>query len=791
MITLKDTSIVNHDAINNLLINAKTPYTQQSHTVGNILAQIGRIPGGIAQGTIKAISAPGLLKESIDNKVRDKGQASSLQVKNEAVNAFNNGNAYTNFAAKANQGVENRTNSWVAPPETKAAEFAAVAFDAVGEAIPGTAAAVATGGNALVGNALSYGIGSAAAFSSEMLEGSGDVGMALVRAGTAYASEALGGKLFGSLSAGTGIKSLAGGAFGEGLEENIDGVLFSAATGDSYTLPDAVQDFAVGAVAGAALGGAGKAVNAVNASVTPRLVERAINAQITDAANADIAHIGSLIENSSDSTASAIVAEDSLEALQKSVANPINAEIRTSEIPKDIAERFHLVPAGEGIGNPIEITKLSYEGIVNPVVSNMETRSVSLAERATADPNSVDASNPRALYKYAEDIYLRPGTDMNQYFSYRGQGNEFYSSTIEKGVPPSGIGKSWEGSGVYSSPTTYTTDLYGPSGKLSDNPYINSGIDHKTVDVDYPIGIILAQDNNLTEETGRLTRHDAPEDVIPEGTRRIRSDPNGLFVTEMVNNPADVQAVGMIFGRQTIEQSTPIQYANTVTQGTDVASERTDAAITAAGSSSKALVESFASEETGQYTVRPLINSAELTVISNSEGHEENRSNEYTSTAETSPISTDIVGGEANERVKAFTENAIQYAGESIAEAANEPPYNLSYHLSSGYNAIKDSPYSFGRTSNNGLSGNAVEPNELDKKYSESDEKARSIWLPEQAARAANAMQPNPAPDTNNNRRRERDGGSFDFHITRGPGSTGRVYETTGYNATFGGLSSY
>lgn len=301
-----------NDAVKNITLqgNATKQSSFWDKTV-NALAQVGRLPGGFAQGALKAVFAPAVLVESVDarntkrldkekynsqvNAIRNSGeyytQSQLIDAKSAGeisqvqydsiINDWRAGNnpmdvakrnSYvdqtpdtasrpaTKAASRANEAVENWTNSWVPPPITGTAEFLGKAADVVGEATPAAIAAVATGGNALIGNVLSYGMGSATAFSSEMLEGSGDVGKAIVRAGTAYASEKLGGKLFGKMQSGSGAANWVAGAVGEGFEENIDGVLYSAITGDPYTQQEAIQDFALGTIAGGVIGGGTNAV---------------------------------------------------------------------------------------------------------------------------------------------------------------------------------------------------------------------------------------------------------------------------------------------------------------------------------------------------------------------------------------------------------------------------------------------------------------------------------------------------------------------------------------------------
>ena len=269
MITLKDTPIINNDAINEQLINTKASQSRLNNTI----AQLGALIPGSIQGTAKSLGAIGILKESIDNMVRDKGQASSLKVKNEAVNAFNSGNSYKYFTNKANLDAENWANSWIPPPMSPEAEFLRTAADSTGEAVPMTAIGVATGGTLLGGNLLSYGLGAANAFSSEMLEGSGDLGKSVIRAGTAYASEKIGGKVFDSITPTKGPLSITIGSIGEGLEGIGDSGLYSFITGEQYTLQDAKRDFAYGAAAGAALGGGAQLTNFVRNEVKTRVAE--------------------------------------------------------------------------------------------------------------------------------------------------------------------------------------------------------------------------------------------------------------------------------------------------------------------------------------------------------------------------------------------------------------------------------------------------------------------------------------------------------------------------------------
>lgn len=784
--------------VTKILESAKQPPALQKTL--NTLAQTSRVIGGIFKGATKVLAAPGLLKESISNKYNNKGQAANW------VDPY--ASPITDMTKNVISGIDNKQNEWTPAPQTAAAEFTAKAANVIGEALPIAGLAVAGGATSalgvLAGNTLSYAAGSAQAISSELLEGSGDPGRALLKGATSYVSEKIGGATVDKLAGKIASPVLSGAlsAVGEGLEENIDSGITALVTGEQYTMSEAVEDFALGTAAGAVIGGTVNAANSVNEFVTPKLVERAVNTQIQQAAKSDVKNVAELVNSASESVESAIIAQDSLTALQKSTANPTFETESTSNIPSSVAERFKLVPA-EGSANPITINRVSYEAQVNSLLqeSGLTTRDVSTAERATANPNAIESANPRALYQYADDIYIRPGTDTNQYFTYRGQANQFYSSSVENGIPASAKGTSWEGKGVYSSPTPYTTDLYGPSGKLADNPYINRGIDQTSIKSDYPVGVILAQSNTLTEETGRLTRTDAPEDVVAEGTRRIRYDPNGRLVTEVVNNPADVEAVGLNFGRTTIENATPIEYAQTQTNtnqqvsSDSVESVQSPESVRNMSGTLTAGTELNLIEETGSYTVPKLINesvkhSANVSrAIEETERETQRASDEITSFVNASETPETAIEAAKNVGVP-LTENAVNSTNESMETATANAETVTASKLNSGYSSPTNA-YSNIRNVSSELTGYASEIKPAE--YSPQEEKARSIWMPGEYNREMLSRANNDTANANDNNRqdRDRDRSSYDWNITRGNGATGRVYETERYNTTFGALSSY
>lgn len=235
------------------------------HEIGNVLAQSGRILGGAVQGAAKSVFAPGLLKNALDRQHAKKIQSKT----GDPDILMETGQGFTDTFNAINSGMENWTNSWVPPPQTPVANVAAKVADVVGEAIPAFAVSALTGGSSAVtgggattmqimaGNALSHATGAAAAVSTELAEGSGDPGRAMLRGATSWASEAIGGATLDKISGKIASPFLSGtvSSISEGIEENIDGVLYSTISGDTYTLKDAVSDFAYGAAAGLALNG--------------------------------------------------------------------------------------------------------------------------------------------------------------------------------------------------------------------------------------------------------------------------------------------------------------------------------------------------------------------------------------------------------------------------------------------------------------------------------------------------------------------------------------------------------
>lgn len=791
-----------NSAAREALRGTENPWEQEG--VLNTAGQANRVWGGIAQGATKTLAAPGIALESLPEGAREflhVGGASASQPGGDAAldaAASTQSKPITEAAAALNTGVQDWTDSWVAAPAPGSAEFVAKVADATGEAVPAAAAAVLTGGSSaiLTGTALSYGVGGANAFSTEMIEGSGDPTRAVIAGVVEAGTEALGGAVSKYATkiipgaAGQVISKLADSPVGEGTEEIVSGAAQSVLTGDdNYTPKQALEDFALGATVGAVLQGGASGINAVANEVNTARLSNAVNADIRNAANMDVGDIQELISHAGESTANAIVAQDSLAALQKRTANPVNALQITKNIPSAIAQQFGLVPAAEASGSrPVSVTTRSHESIVNPIVSELSAPDVSIEERATANPADASVVNPNTVYRYNDIRYYQPGegpsSDVME--TYRGQGNQFYRSSQEQGsIPASAPILSNEGSGVYSALDTSSADLYGPSGKLADNPYRNRGIDRTAIDVDYPVGTILQQRATLNETVSPLERRsrqaqiqDAQTgnvDVVPEGERRVRYDDSGRgLITEVVNNPADVRAVGLIFGRSGASESAPIQYSLDSSQSragidavgvTDTVSNTTArdyASVQRAEqlARNRSSSESTAESPSGEYVMPNAIEASEVASVSQVGG-------ERTTAEATPPIEEVIPETEITESPRTEPPQLIDPPAESTPAPETETgPMPEPVPGAESPGAGSEAPETPGTTAppvitDTPSSSQAQVPTATQEIANSSDmkrkrERAQAIWNP-----------------------------------LMGRGATGEVYETEGYNQTFSGLSSY
>lgn len=276
--------------------SGKIGVVNESSTISNglnIIEQAGRLPGGLAQGVVKTVTAiPGLMEGigALDSSLYY-DSSGKIQVERLAFDEAGNpaaqpNNFYRQSASNANSAIQNLTDSFVSAPTTYAAGIVGKAFDALGEALLPTATALATGGASTIfsGTALSRGLGALNAVGTELTEGSGDPGMALVAGGAEYLSETIGGQLFDNaankLTGSNFFGNAAGRALniaGEGLEENISSLISSTVTGQEYTIDNAIEENLVGMLTGLGLGTVASAAGNTNTNTDSRSVTASNN----------------------------------------------------------------------------------------------------------------------------------------------------------------------------------------------------------------------------------------------------------------------------------------------------------------------------------------------------------------------------------------------------------------------------------------------------------------------------------------------------------------------------------
>ncbi len=248
--------------------------------VGNAVAQTGRAIGGVAKGVVNSIASGFILAD--ENRATGNGSflspktMTALGFSSEAVAQANAKEAAFDklniagpgdVAATATKAVDQWSATWIPVPSTRVAETVAVASNALGEATPGIAVGVLSGGattarEVIGGTVASRLVGSSNAFTKEYVASGGDYGSALTTGAVEYATELAGSKILDPAFKGvtakfpswvnTNIIDAATNAIGEGAEEVISGFGLGHLSGDGYTLSQAADDFILGGAVGAA-----------------------------------------------------------------------------------------------------------------------------------------------------------------------------------------------------------------------------------------------------------------------------------------------------------------------------------------------------------------------------------------------------------------------------------------------------------------------------------------------------------------------------------------------------------
>ncbi len=287
---------ITSESINNINVNAPkgNSFLENLKVVGENIKdgfmQGPRLVGGAVKGAIETLLSPANMAQSAAQTVPEDvrgllpgsgyvGLAPELQ------NSFDS----IGWTQKAATTVDNITNKYVPKPTTTGGKIGAVLADEAGRAVPAVLIGKGTGAaNALVGNSAARAAGFAQSFSRSVTGGESFEG-ATINAVADYASEVVGGKVFGKVSEKINNPALrmAAESAGEGLEENISGSIQSFAKGEQYSLEQAKTDFALGAGVGAIIGAGDAAISGLRNQYNQSKAQKAINsdAAATSAAN--------------------------------------------------------------------------------------------------------------------------------------------------------------------------------------------------------------------------------------------------------------------------------------------------------------------------------------------------------------------------------------------------------------------------------------------------------------------------------------------------------------------------
>ena len=274
---------------------------------------------------------------------------------------------------------------------------------------------------------------------------------------------------------------------------------------------------------------------------------------------------------------------------------------------------------------------------------------------------------------------------------------------------------------------------------------------------------------------------------MSQGERRIRYDDRGRnLVTEVVNHLDDVSVVGLVFGRQGVEDVSPIRYADTDT----VPNMQRQTVDNSTVNQSDTGILSEAEVGTGQYvlpsyTANQYINIDANRIHESNEGtertHGENRGRTYD--IQNSSMDKEYTVPDQSEKPEsALPLSEIPDAAESQSESMNREQKDIYNENTNAENNVKTNvPKPEHNISQSVAAQKKSDVPEDTRSGSPTD--GKKIWSPASAQ----------ADERNRERKQRRDerGSPAENWLYNGRGAHGRIYESTGYAATFGGLSSY
>lgn len=797
---------------------------------------------------INALSAGEITQIEYDNTINEwrAGNNPYDQAINNSYVAGSPSTPITNQVNKLTSSIDNITNSWVPEPKSKASEFIAKAADITGEAAPNAALAYLTGGGGILatlrGTPLSYAGAFAQGYSSDWLMNK-NPSNAILSGAINAGSEWLGGKTIDTIASKVPNKIISKGISiaGEGLEENAGGLVQGALTGQGYSFDDAKEDFLLGAIAGAGINAGVNGINFVKKELGTLKTVKDIQSGKGDGAisglaksleitqnnpekygniarsisvpaiesDFDVARFGEYVKSAVEAsgTSNVKVPDNILDINAKNVGGyesltPAGLKraasiLETAQVGKGLSPR----QSGKILKAVLETNSRLYEELGKVSGGSVTAYPVNInrgIDYRNSLPSAGDNNNYSVINMPGNLVNVSPGDRPINIF--RGISSEWIIPTLDSGefvIPnpqaaietdtpalfSSGAGQML-GAGLYLTSVPSKADQYtsGVANDISLRGRDSSGIMANSV--------LLGGTTYVSEsELSKAERGDE-SNVVKMGHTGQEKD-----LASFINSSQGNSEAAAIYSKQGDDYTEIVRPTADKTSLERVylpSTETTNDAIQLFSQTSplelgqaRAIT---ASEETNNR-----IGNADIDVLL-----EKNISPDIT------PENVSLSPQRVNEEISNFFEESTK---ENIIEQTIPSEITTELNATSQNETKTEAAVNVNLLENNqtNIATEETVPNESKIHANETaktteqtqqsilketreeqvaTELATQIWSPAQAMLEQTTRQ-------NLRQRRDRDISGYDFNLSVGQGSTGRIYETSGYNATFGGLSSY
>lgn len=796
---------------------------------------------------INALGAGEITKAQYDNTINE-WRAGNNPYDQAISNSYVAGPPSTPITNQVNKfitGIDNFTNSWVPKPQTKAAEFAAKAADVIGEAVPNAALAYLTGGGGILatlkGTPLSYAGAFAQGYSSDWLT-TKDPSKAMLSGMVNAGSEWLGGETIDVLASNIANKTVAKGVsiVGEGLEENAGGIAQGVLTGQGYSFDDAKEDFLLGTIAGAGINAGVSGANFVKNEIgTLKTVKdirkgkgdgaisglaksveiaqnnpekygdiaRAISMPAIET-NFDAARFGEYVKSAVEAsgTSNVKVPDNILDINAKNVGGyesltPSGLKrtasiLETAQVGKGLSPRqsgkilkavletnsslyesLGKVSGGNIVANPVNISQgIDYR---NSLPSIGENNNYNVVNMPGTPAMTTTEDKPINIFRGISSEWIIPTLDSGKFVVPNPQA---VTETETPALFSSGAGQML-GAGLYLTSVPSKADQYtsGVANEISLQGRDSSGIMANSV--------LLGGTTYINESELLKAQQGNKSNVVKMG-RAGQEGELASFINSAQGN-SDAAVIYSKRGddyteivRPTAEKTSLERvYLPSIETTSDIIQvfEQTPAKILGQTRAAAAFEET--NNKIGNADIDALLGKNIA-----------------------SDIKTDVISI-SPQREKGEAENTFKEAKENIIEniTSEQLPTGLNSLTNNegktenlvAINSLENTKINLAATetekteskTNSEKTATAIDQTkklvskEMQEKQS-ATEIATQIWTPLQTM-----MQE--ANEQNLRRWRDRDIPSYDFNLSVGRGSTGKIYETSGYTATFGGLSSY